>query len=210
MPLHPPPFTPMRNVLAASKPGSFINLLISAIAEAVKLTGAWMDVCICRIFHKVTPSCLRGKNKGFRKQENVAASLLNLLQMLPMPLLELNLQLSILIAACFAFFIVMAWMLAEFKGMKDEIRERTGINNETLKLRLQAYERLTLFAERAGLKNMIARSSFTGQAAASLHHELIETIKSEYEYNVSQQIYVSPEIWNAVTKLKDQNIYIIN
>jgi hypothetical protein len=27
---------------------------------------------------------------------------------------------------------------------------------------------------------------------------------------VSQQIYVSKEIWNAVTKLKDQNIYIIN
>ena len=127
-----------------------------------------------------------------------------------MPFLQMNLQLSILIAVCFAFFIVIAWMLAEFKGMKDDIRERTGINNETLKLRLQAYERLTLFADRAGLKNMIARLPFSGQSAATLHHELIETIKSEYEYNVSQQIYVSPEMWNAVTKLKDQNIYIIN
>ena len=26
----------------------------------------------------------------------------------------------------------------------------------------------------------------------------------------SQQIYVNPEVWNAVTRLKDQNIYIIN
>ena len=39
---------------------------------------------------------------------------------------------------------------------------------------------------------------------------MVDDIKSEFEYNVSQQIYVSKEVWNAVTKLKDQNIYIIN
>jgi len=127
-----------------------------------------------------------------------------------MQLLQIDMQLSILIAVCFAFFIVIAWLLAEFKGMKDEMRDRLGINNETLKLRLQAYERLTVFAERAGLRNMIARSEFSGQSAASLHNELIENLKSEYEYNVSQQIYVSKELWNAISKLKDQNIYIIN
>jgi hypothetical protein len=43
-----------------------------------------------------------------------------------------------------------------------------------------------------------------------LHHFLTETLKSEFDYNASQQIYVSPEIWNAVTRMKDQNIYIIN
>jgi hypothetical protein len=35
-------------------------------------------------------------------------------------------------------------------------------------------------------------------------------IKSEYDFNVSQRVYVSKKIWAAVTKLKDQNIYIIN
>ncbi len=96
--------------------------------------------------------------------------------------------------------------------MKDEIRERMGINNDTIKLRLQAYERMTLFAERAGLKNLVSRSATQsfGESAASMHSRMIEELKSEYEYNVSQQIYVSKEVWNAVTKLKDQNIYIIN
>jgi hypothetical protein len=49
-----------------------------------------------------------------------------------------------------------------------------------------------------------------GESAASMHSRLIDEIKSEFEYNVSQQIYISKEVWNAVTKLKDQNIYILN
>lgn len=112
----------------------------------------------------------------------------------------------------FLAFICLAWLLAEFKGMKDEIRERLGINNEALKLRLGAYERLTLYAERAGLKNLVSRTSLEsfGESAASMHSVLLDNLKSEYDYNSSQQIYVSKEVWNALTKLKDQNIYIIN
>lgn len=119
---------------------------------------------------------------------------------------------NLVFAGIFMFFIAIAWLLAEFKGMKDEIKERLGINNETIKLRLQAYERLTLFAERAGLKNLVGRLApeVQGESATSLHHKMIVELKSEYEYNISQQIYVSKEVWNAVTKLKDQNIYIIN
>ncbi len=115
-------------------------------------------------------------------------------------------------AGIFMFFIAIAWLLAEFNGMKEEIRLRLGINNETLKLRLQAYERLTLFAERAGLKNLVSRSSSNafGETAAALHSHLVNEIKQEFEYNVTQQIYVTKEVWNAVTKLKDQNIFILN
>ncbi len=118
----------------------------------------------------------------------------------------------LVVAGIFMFFIAIAWLLAEFKGMKDEIRERMGINNDTIKLRLQAYERLTVFAERTGLKNLVSRTAALslGDSAASMHATMIEEIKTEYEYNVSQQIYVSKEVWNAVTKLKDQNIYIVN
>jgi hypothetical protein len=118
----------------------------------------------------------------------------------------------LVMAGIFVFFIAITWLLAEFKGMKDEIKERLGINNETLKLRLQAYERLTLFAERASLKNLVSRSAAQslGESAAAMHSRMVEELNTEYEYNVSQQIYVSKEVWNAVTKLKDQNIFIVN
>ena len=117
---------------------------------------------------------------------------------------------NIILGAIFAFFIAIAWLLAEFKGMKDEMRERFGINNETIKLKLQAYERLTLFAERASLKNLVGRTPYVDLNVVGLQLLLIDTLKSEYEYNVSQQIYCSPEMWKAVSNLRDQNIYIIN
>ncbi len=114
------------------------------------------------------------------------------------------------IGATFMFFIVIAWLLAEFNGMKEAIRERLGINNETIKLKLQAYERLTLYAERAGLKNLVSRIYAEEMTARDMQLTLLETLKSEYEYNVTQQIYVSAEMWKAITKLKDQNIFVIN
>ncbi len=111
---------------------------------------------------------------------------------------------SILLAFCLAGIV---YLIKEVLAIKKQI---LSTNPETKKLQMLAYERLTVFAERVGLKNMITNADAFGQSAAVMHGVLIENLKSEYEYNVSQQVYVSKEIWNAVTKLKDQNIYIIN
>jgi len=83
-------------------------------------------------------------------------------------------------------------------------------NPESKQLQLQAYERLAVLVERLGLKNLISRADVQGQSAAIMHGVLIENIKSEYDYNASQQVYVSKEVWDAITRLKDQNIYVIN
>ncbi|MEJ7611233.1 MAG: hypothetical protein WKF88_08665 [Ferruginibacter sp.] len=111
---------------------------------------------------------------------------------------------SILLAV---ILVAIAYLIREVILLKEYLKKA---NPENKKLQLQAYERLTVFAERAGLKNLISRADVHGESAAIMHGVLIENIKSEYDYNASQQIYVSKEIWNAVTKLKDQNIYIIN
>jgi len=39
---------------------------------------------------------------------------------------------------------------------------------------------------------------------------LLDALRSEYEYNASQQIYVTPPMWKAIGNLKEQNIFIIN
>lgn len=117
---------------------------------------------------------------------------------------------NIVLGAIFMFFIAIAWLLAEFKGMKDNINERLGINNEVLKLKLQALERFTLYAERSSLKNLIARTSASGITVVDLQLSLLDTLRSEYEYNVTQQIYIDPKMWKAIGNLKDQNTFIIN
>jgi hypothetical protein len=39
---------------------------------------------------------------------------------------------------------------------------------------------------------------------------LIETIKQEFDYNSTQQLYVSASAWEAIRNLKEQNILLIN
>lgn len=117
---------------------------------------------------------------------------------------------NIILGAIFMFFIAIAWLLAEFKGMKDNIEERMGINNEVIKLKLQALERFTLYAERSSLKNLISRTPASGMSVVGLQLSLLDALRSEYEYNVTQQIYVDPKMWKAIGNLKDQNTFIIN
>jgi len=117
---------------------------------------------------------------------------------------------NIILGAIFMFFIAIAWLLAEFKGMKDNIIERMGINNEVLKLKLQALERFTLYAERSSLKNLISRTSAAGLTVVDLQLSLLDSLRSEYDYNVTQQIYIDPKMWKAIGNLKDQNTFIIN
>ena len=80
----------------------------------------------------------------------------------------------------------------------------------TRPLQLQAYERLVLLTERIAIPNLVSRANQPHLSAREMQILLLESIKQEYEYNTSQQIYVSPVAWEAVRNLKDQNMLIIN
>lgn len=88
--------------------------------------------------------------------------------------------------------------------------ERKSAEPEMLKLRLQAYERITLLTERISFQNLLSRINNSGLSSRQMQMSLIDSIKQEYDYNLSQQIYVSPEVWRAVNNLKEQNIYVVN
>ena len=91
---------------------------------------------------------------------------------------------------------------------KEEKQPET--NFTTKPLQLQAYERLVLLCERLALPSLISRVSQPGLTAREMQVYLLETIKQEYEYNISQQVYVSTIAWDAVRNLRDQNMLIIN
>lgn len=81
---------------------------------------------------------------------------------------------------------------------------------KTFPLQLQAYERLILLVERIALPNVISRTNQQGMSVGEMQYLLVNTIKQEFEHNITQQIYVSSEAWEAVRNLKEQNIHIIN
>jgi hypothetical protein len=77
-------------------------------------------------------------------------------------------------------------------------------------LQLQAYERLILLTDRIALPNLIQRAHQPELSAREMQSLLTLSIRQEFEHNITQQIYVSPEAWDAVRNYKDQNMLIIN
>jgi len=79
-----------------------------------------------------------------------------------------------------------------------------------LPLRLQAYERLVLFLERIHPANLLLRISDPGMTALQLQSSLVRTIREEFEYNLSQQLYISGNSWELVKNAKEETIALIN
>jgi hypothetical protein len=95
------------------------------------------------------------------------------------------------------------------KSDKKEAANETN-DNSTRALRLQAYERLTLLVDRIALPNLISRVNRTGISAKEMQVILTRSVREEFDYNISQQIYVTADSWNAVKNLKEQNMLVVN
>ena len=76
-------------------------------------------------------------------------------------------------------------------------------------IRLQAYERVVLFLERINPSSMVMKANKNGNSAA-LQAELLKVIRTEFEHNLSQQIYMSNKAWENVVKGKEETIKLIN
>lgn len=76
--------------------------------------------------------------------------------------------------------------------------------------RLQAYERICLFLERISPPNLLLRLNNPGYSAKEFHKLLLDEIRNEYNHNVSQQIYMSEEVWNMVRNGKEDLVIMIN
>lgn len=100
----------------------------------------------------------------------------------------------------------------ERKGSRSEPLERAKAERtiQPMQLQLQAYERLILLTERIALPNLISRVNQPGISGKDMQMMLTHTIRQEFDHNITQQLYVSQEAWEAVRNLKDQNIHIIN
>ena len=77
-------------------------------------------------------------------------------------------------------------------------------------IKLQAYERIVLFLERISLESLLVRISSPGMSASQLHSGLLSTVMSEFEHNLSQQKYMSPQAWEVVRNARSNMIKIIN
>ncbi|MFD0766064.1 hypothetical protein ACFQZI_14470 [Mucilaginibacter lutimaris] len=86
---------------------------------------------------------------------------------------------------------------------------KKAMTTQTLPLRLQAYERLVLFTDRITPSNLLIRLNGNSYSAAELHSIILNEVRTEYQHNITQQIYVSPQAWAVIRRVKDDTLNLI-
>ncbi len=120
--------------------------------------------------------------------------------------------LKFLLPAVVLFFIARMCIRAYLgnEALKREDSKRSGNRQITLPLRLQAYERLILLLERISPAQAITRVLQPGIPALQFQILLTQSIREEFEHNMVQQIYVSPQSWFMIKSAKEEVIRLIN
>lgn len=79
-----------------------------------------------------------------------------------------------------------------------------------LPAQLTAYERLSLFCERISIPTMLMRVKQPNMQAKVLQLGLMMAAQQEYEHNITQQVYVSDNLWKIIQFAKDDVLNTIN
>ncbi len=107
-----------------------------------------------------------------------------------------------------AFYTIQSFLKNQFKIQEIKLKENS--KHLTAPIQLQAYERLALLMERIDLFSLLQRLRVQNMTVAEFQLTMINQIRMEWEHNLSQQIYVSNEIWNMARSAKEETIMIIN
>lgn len=123
----------------------------------------------------------------------------------------LNLISNVCLVTIPAAFVGMGLLMAlrTFVARDQELRLielRYSANKETKLLKLQAYERMAIFLERIAPGAVISRVLEQDMINHELQLAVIRSIRSEFEHNLSQQIYISSDAWNLIVSSKDELI----
>ena len=113
-----------------------------------------------------------------------------------------------LIVACVAYLLIKNTYENELK--KQVLNLKHNSKQIISPIRLQAYERLALLLERIKPESLLLRNSGNNLTAVQYRTILLTSIRSEFEHNLSQQVYVSGALWDATKKAKEEMAKIIN
>jgi|LakMenE01Jun11ns_1017448.scaffolds.fasta_scaffold9857585_2 hypothetical protein len=105
-------------------------------------------------------------------------------------------------------YIVNKFLIKEIERKQMAIFQQNS--EKSMQMRLQAYERLTIFIERIRPMNMISKLYSKEATAQDLQLAMVQTIRAEFEHNISQQLYVSHQVWQTINAVKEQEITMLN
>jgi len=108
---------------------------------------------------------------------------------------------------------VIAYYFFDLHTKNEERRLLFLLNNETQKdalpIRLQAFERMTLYLERINPAKLLIRITPISEDKNDYENYVIAQIEQEFEHNLTQQIYMSDECWTIIVTAKNATIQMI-
>lgn len=107
-----------------------------------------------------------------------------------------------------SYFLVKRFLDNEQKRREFELKKSTL--GTITPLKIQAFERIIIFLERINPNSLVIRVNKNGMNARQLQLELVAAVKTEYEHNLSQQIYFSVGAWELVKTSKEEIIQLVN
>lgn len=117
-------------------------------------------------------------------------------------------------AAGGVIMITVSWFLLKTDILKyfhaQPVETAESEMGQLLQLRLQAHERMIVFVERLNPSNLFLRLYEPGLPAVELQARILNEVRTEYQHNVSQQLYINAASWNVLRKLKDDTIAMVN
>jgi hypothetical protein len=93
---------------------------------------------------------------------------------------------------------------------KERYKVMVANSNLLTPLRLQAYERISILLERLSAESLLLRLQSSGMTARQIQATMLLNVRSEFDHNLSQQIYISSNLWQAVKNAKEILIKTIN
>jgi len=92
-------------------------------------------------------------------------------------------------------------LMMESRKVKDQV---------VLPMKLQAYERLILLSERIDFADLVLRLKTPGTSARELQSALLIAVQQEYEHNLTQQLYITSELWQVLMAAKSKTMDVIS
>ena len=114
-----------------------------------------------------------------------------------------------------ALIVLLATWIVMYKLFQNEQQKREwelkkAAQKEISPIRLRAYERLALVLERTQPEHLLMDLDVSQFTVPQLQQRLLQTIRLEFDHNISQQIYVSEQVWDMIVAARGQMLAFVS
>lgn len=114
-----------------------------------------------------------------------------------------------------ALIVLIATWIVMYKLFKNEQQKREwelkkAAQKEISPIRLRAYERLALMLERTQPEHLLMDLDVSQMSVMQLQQRLLQTIRLEFDHNLSQQIYVSEHVWEQIVTARGHMLAFVS